>query len=236
MNKTNNYLGLCASGILACLSGTAGAATIFTDGFNAAAGNQNGAQHTTTLALQVNANYDNWTASSAGHQVDLNTANAGITVGPYPNPSNWAAMLLQNQVLTSNATIAANTIGIDYTVDFLAGASVYQAINQRSQTAQSNGLRIDVVDNNGAGAVIGTHTFTDVDFDTNAGLLDLGLSADSFTYTGSGNADVKLVITGLGSGVFQATIDDISISPVPEPTTTALLGLGGLALILRRRK
>ena len=31
-------------------------------------------------------------------------------------------------------------------------------------------------------------------------------------------------------------IDDVQVTAVPEPTTTALLGLGGLALILRRRK
>ena len=33
-----------------------------------------------------------------------------------------------------------------------------------------------------------------------------------------------------------AILDDIKIAAVPEPSTTALLGLGGLALILRRRK
>lgn len=31
-------------------------------------------------------------------------------------------------------------------------------------------------------------------------------------------------------------IDDFSLTTIPEPTTTALLGLGGLVLILRRRK
>ncbi len=31
-------------------------------------------------------------------------------------------------------------------------------------------------------------------------------------------------------------IDQIAINPIPEPSSTALLGLGGLALILRRRK
>tara|TARA_B110000908_G_scaffold69609_1_gene83953 strand:- start:91 stop:888 length:798 start_codon:yes stop_codon:yes gene_type:complete len=31
-------------------------------------------------------------------------------------------------------------------------------------------------------------------------------------------------------------LDNISVAAVPEPSTTALLGLGGLALILRRRK
>ena len=38
--------------------------------------------------------------------------------------------------------------------------------------------------------------------------------------------------------VASSFLDDVSLSvdTVPEPTTTALLGLGGLALILRRRK
>ena len=31
-------------------------------------------------------------------------------------------------------------------------------------------------------------------------------------------------------------INSVKLTQVPEPTTTALLGLGGLALILRRRK
>ena len=235
MNKTNNYLGLCASGILACLSGTAGAASIFTDGFNAAAGNQNGAQQTTTLAVQFGANYDNWAiTTSVGHQVDLNTANATLVTGTpenLPNPNNWAAMLLLNQVLTSNATIAANTSGVQYSVDFLAGPANYST-NQWSTTANGNGLKIEVF--NGSG-LIGSTDFTAIDASL-ASSLDLGLSNGNFTYTGDGTGDVQIRITGLGGGVFNGSIDNISVDAVPEPTTTALLGLGGLALILRRRK
>ena len=37
-------------------------------------------------------------------------------------------------------------------------------------------------------------------------------------------------------GSFNGLIDNASFSAVPEPSSTALLGLGGLALILRRRK
>jgi hypothetical protein len=47
------------------------------------------------------------------------------------------------------------------------------------------------------------------------------------TYENSGGA--KNWLGGLGEVRFEGTA-------VPEPTTTALLGLGGLALILRRRK
>jgi hypothetical protein len=39
-----------------------------------------------------------------------------------------------------------------------------------------------------------------------------------------------------GDGAMTATVDDFGVVAVPEPSTTALLGLGGLALILRRRK
>ena len=34
----------------------------------------------------------------------------------------------------------------------------------------------------------------------------------------------------------EFALDDVSISAVPEPSSAALLGLGGLALVLRRRK
>ena len=39
-----------------------------------------------------------------------------------------------------------------------------------------------------------------------------------------------------GAGVEQTLIDNVNVIAVPEPSSTALLGLGGLALILRRRK
>lgn len=48
---------------------------------------------------------------------------------------------------------------------------------------------------------------------------------------------VRLSATNVTQGEF-ARVDDIfvEVEPVPEPSTTALLGLGGLALVFRRRK
>lgn len=43
--------------------------------------------------------------------------------------------------------------------------------------------------------------------------------------------DTALVTENAGSG-----LDNVTVSIVPEPSSAALLGLGGLALILRRRK
>ncbi|MGB0991312.1 MAG: PEP-CTERM sorting domain-containing protein [Akkermansiaceae bacterium] len=53
------------------------------------------------------------------------------------------------------------------------------------------------------------------------------------TVTGAGTLDV--VLTPQGANGF-GRYDAVAISSVPEPSSAALLGLGGLTLILRRRK
>ena len=75
---------------------------------------------------------------------------------------------------------------------------------------------------NGAGASDGWETWITT-FTTGA------------TPTGLGDA---LRVELRNDATTQALFDNVRLdaSPVPEPSTTALLGLGGLALILRRRK
>ncbi|MEJ6571368.1 MAG: PEP-CTERM sorting domain-containing protein [Akkermansiaceae bacterium] len=53
--------------------------------------------------------------------------------------------------------------------------------------------------------------------------------------TVSGVTDIRLIADNSGSGT-HTSFSEIRFGVVPEPSTTALLGLGGLALILRRRK
>ncbi|MGJ8657036.1 MAG: PEP-CTERM sorting domain-containing protein [Akkermansiaceae bacterium] len=56
------------------------------------------------------------------------------------------------------------------------------------------------------------------------------------TYDGSTFTELSYVkITG-ESAAAGGYFDNISINAIPEPSSTALLGLGGLSLILRRRK
>ena len=63
----------------------------------------------------------------------------------------------------------------------------------------------------------------------------LSWSIDASTLAAIAGEDLNLNSTGTGSGV---AIDNVSLEviAVPEPSSAALLGLGGLALILRRRK
>lgn len=63
---------------------------------------------------------------------------------------------------------------------------------------------------------------------------EIGFGADQTGSRGfTGQLDqVQIFDTALTKG----ELDTISVTAVPEPSSTALLGLGGLALILRRRK
>ena len=70
------------------------------------------------------------------------------------------------------------------------------------------------------------------------GVGDLGLTPYSFNYTGDGTGDIAFRITGVNDTVsrFQGTIDDLSLTSVPEPSSTALFGLAGIGLVLRRKR
>ena len=75
------------------------------------------------------------------------------------------------------------------------------------------------------GANDGTPDHTSVvssTFDESDAKFDLSVTSD-------GAGEVLITVTG-------SRFNGMEVAAVPEPTTTALLGLGGLALILRRRK
>ena len=73
----------------------------------------------------------------------------------------------------------------------------------------------------------------------------VGSNIGSFNEGGGGSSDVfnafGLVVRGAGSDnpaliTGLCTFDNLTYTVVPEPSTLALLGLGGLALLIRRRK
>ena len=226
MNQANRtYLALTASGILTCLSGTAGATTIFTEDFNGYAGNQNNTQGNTGLNVAFGGNVAGWSTSGAGvmHAVDLGT-------------SNWAIMFWQDNVITQTVGIAANGSGTDYEVNFNYGTAVYGQAGQA--TGAGDSILVEVL--RGDNTVLASNTFTPGAWGAGNYNLDAGLQG-TLPYVGDGTGDVRLKIgPAAGSfrqGRFAGEIDNLSVSnAIPEPSSAILLGLSGFALLLRRKR
>ena len=109
--------------------------------------------------------------------------------------------------------------GLDSSVDFDAASPAEHQVLLTITGLSSGGFN-------------GVHNFT-FEIDHNASTF--GSADRTFTGTLDFGADD---ILDIDFSAFQKshTAADLTVSQVPEPTTTALLGLGGLALILRRRK
>jgi hypothetical protein len=119
---------------------------------------------------------------------------------------------------TSNGDkVAAGDYTIDFTYDYHAGSG---------QNLVVDVLALD-------DTPLGTKDFGSVDANNGPASVAFSVSSGS---TAIGQ-DFKLRFSNTGGGymMFDNITGDFTAA-VPEPSTTALLGLGGLALILRRRK
>ncbi|MDB2686107.1 PEP-CTERM sorting domain-containing protein [Mariniblastus sp.] len=102
----------------------------------------------------------------------------------------------------------------------------------RGNFAAADAFTLDLLDSNGA--IVAPTAFVDP-------ALQGGVYVE-FTraYTGlaAGNYSVQLAATKPNSQLLQGTVDNISFvsTAVPEPTSVALLGLGGALMMIRRRR
>ena len=75
-------------------------------------------------------------------------------------------------------------------------------------------------------------------FDSGSGLTQLnttgGTEKQIFNAGATGNGDLFIGVETYNTGV--RNFDNFTVTAVPEPSAAALIGLGGIALILRRRK
>jgi hypothetical protein len=152
------------------------------------------------------------------------------------------SVVLQNQggaigyIYQSLGTLDAGTISLDWSFD-----QVSYWIGANLQIPGTGDVRFFYGTGAGAdGTDIDTLGLTQIGSTVNIPLV-VPSGTEQFR---SGSVDVSSLSAGSTiwmdftqtSGFF--VIDNVSVTAVgvPEPTTTALLGLGGLALILRRRK
>jgi len=131
--------------------------------------------------------------------------------------------------ITFNELIYSSTINIDGSFLFdLAnpGSSDLVTVNTFEIGTDFDLDSFSFTDLSAPGSRIGVGDYTLIDYTTFTGLTTFG--SDVFTDSLFGYASATLIDNG------SAIV--LSVSAVPEPSSTALLGLGGLALVLRRRR
>lgn len=152
----------------------------------------------------------------------------------------------------------SNDNGADY---FIAGTPPVIVFDLGADTALSDLIFWQYQNNGGNGSAIGNQAYTiDVRFNTDAqgtsfaGAVDQTVTLlnttetagvnSAQTFSTSGNAryieltftDNQIGQSGITAGGDRVGLGEFRVNAVPEPSSAALLGLGGLALILRRRK
>jgi len=141
-----------------------------------------------------------------------------FSVGLISDPSADLSLILTENTTTDAIGFGARTRNGAVTPGLLQVESgTFSSVNDGQTVTDTGTVVIEVADDlsysfsiNGATASTGT------------------LSAFDFT------EDYNIVVGT--QGLSGASVSSIQLEVVPEPSTTALLGLGGLALILRRRK
>lgn len=166
-------------------------------------------------------NVSDWTDITGSVRSFSNGSTSGM-IATSGSTSLWTAEYV------SSDSLLANT---EYTLDVRAG-------NWSPNQGAGTEFTIDIGYDDGGWVSLATKTFTggttgEISATTNG--YDETLS---FTTGGtvSGSVAVRLARTGTSGswgGYDVATLDAVA---VPEPSSSALIGLGGLALILRRKK
>ncbi|SHI74969.1 PEP-CTERM protein-sorting domain-containing protein/MYXO-CTERM domain-containing protein [Rubritalea squalenifaciens DSM 18772] len=142
--------------------------------------------------------------------------------------------IIQN-LSTFNGGLNASTY-TNYTISFDAGFR-----DDLGQTGTVN-MRVALVDLGADGIYQSSDSILDSATFTRSGdgtPMDMSAEVANLTIASASTNDIGLVFLNENTGTtFQqtATIDNISVVAVPEPTSSAMFGLAGLALILRRRR
>jgi len=185
------------------------------------ANNPNGLQITGTVGAWADIWDNNLSNTNNGATFTFASAGFGATVGDARgNNVGSDALRMGFSTFTSNVT---------WTITGLTPNGSYDMIwyNKRGAPNSPDGRAPNSgVDGFDAGNGIGAAGLRDLDLDQNF----IGVQAN-----GSGTISGTWFVAGGNEGLTAVAGVQI-VDAVPEPTTTALLGLGGLALILRRRK
>jgi hypothetical protein len=211
------------------LYSTANAATLFTESFE-------NPPNATVSALATNAVPVGWIGSNQGFNSNrrgLANEDAGTFTTPYGSQAAFVWFFNNAGLTTVEGAVGTVSVGVTYMVSFnVANLSDSTSDSYKLQLVAFNpGEARNDVRSDTFGSVLGVAT-------GEATTSDMSQSV-SFTFTadpGDPSLGKDLAIRIHSQESNEVLFDNIKVETIPEPATAFLLGLGGLALLRRRRK
>lgn len=179
--------------------------------------------HTTPTGSTANPSAPtDWTeilASGSGGGVGVNGDGTRLPGSPFAplNAGSVTYAFLQGAGNGISQQLTGLTIGQKYLVSYAAAA-------------RSGDAHVDLT-----ASVLGSSGTTLSDL-INSALADNGFTSENFSFIADASTATLEFINSSGAGDLTADVTDISVTAVPEPAALALLGIGGAALLLVRRK
>lgn len=199
----------------------------------------------TTIASSTSAKTSGFTSNDFGPGITVSVFNLNTEAreSSITDDHGFAAgdMHAYQSFSDSQSTMSV-TISVDDThsldlssISFLYGVYHFKSNLDASYTLTSSLGGIDTNSTNALSAIGNTLVSDTYTSTLGASLQNLTDTDVTFTWAFANDAGASVAIADRGH-VMDNIVLNGTISAVPEPSSTALLGLGGLALILRRRK
>lgn len=232
-------------------AGMASAATLFTSGFDGNTGAHVFAANTDNTSGSSSVTITDWTTDAGVTTISgltaVSTTDGGTsTQGGFAQTQNGTAAFASGDTvyLSRNHNLAAprTNAQLGYSFTFTTNTSfdldelVVASTHTTNTGIQDQAFASDLVISLSGGTLGSAVTQTiNEDYAAEDGYHDVTFDLTGTTI-GAGTYTLQVHQSNMPGGGAYASYNGITLTSVPEPSSTALLGLGGLALIMRRRK